>query len=248
MKKLAMFLKFIVLGIVIAFVFGACGKEFICENAKTCEAIGKIYIYGYRGDSADYYYPSPQELKQAKAFFQKACDLNSANGCMELGFALRAIQKGVKHHDEASSTDSEEIARVWKKACEIDETPGYVCLGIGLFYSNDESPIIAKLKRDYLTRACELSYYEGEAVGRTRLQAPDVAGDSCYLAGQEWFKTDKQKAIAIYEEACEYADGLSCEELGRIYEEGLGVKADTKRAKGYCEKAEMYGVKNCRAK
>ena len=226
------------LPLLVAFFITACGKEIICDNAEICEAIGKIYIYGYRGDSADYHYPSPQELEQAKAFFQKACDLNSAKGCYHLGFTLRAIQKGFKNYEKADSTDSDEIIKIWQKACEIDELPGNVCLGIGIHYKSDESPISAKLRRDFLTKSCELSYYENETEGRIT----DDLNNPCYFAGMEWFKTDKQKAIAIYEEACECNDRLSCKELGRIYEKGLGVKADTERAKKYYQ---MAGPDEC---
>lgn len=236
------------LPLLVAFFMLACGKEFICENAETCEAIGKIYLYGIdRGGwvslSSRVTDRSPQELKQAKTFFQKACDLNSASGCYELSLVLRAIQKGSKNYRVADSTDSDEITKIGKKACELDKTPGYVCLYMAFRYNPDESPISAKLRRDFLTRACELSYYESETEGDTRVKEADAGGSSCYLAGKEWFKTDKQKAIAIYEKACEYEDGLSCKELGRIYVEGLGVKADINRAKEYYEKAEMYRVK-----
>ncbi|WP_257935532.1 Sel1 domain-containing protein [Campylobacter lari] len=89
---------------------------------------------------------------KAEKYLRKACDLNSGNGCTNLGF-MYANGQGVKK-------DNLKAVEFHQKACDLNN--GSSCNNLGIMYVNG-SGVRKDLSKalEYFGKACDLKSDEG---------------------------------------------------------------------------------------
>jgi uncharacterized protein len=156
----------------------------------------------------------PEQVAEAPAVLERACELQSGSGCATLGF-LYASGKAVKKDDKRA-------AALYRKSCELGDPQG--CYNAGLMEEGGRGvkQDAARAAADY-EEACRL----GSATGCTNLGFLYERGGGG--------RTDKARALALYQQGC---DGTSCSpsnlggcvNVGRSYRDGIGVAKDEAKA------------------
>jgi hypothetical protein len=149
-----------------------------------------------------------EQYAQARLLFAQACGAGVNDACNYLGY-LYAQGLGGK-------PDAETALKIYQKACEQGNLLS--CTSLGTLYQNIKKYAEA---RTYFNQACEGKLYD----------ACNYLGDlyAQGLGGPQ----DKQKAIELYQNACEQGNLSSCTSLGSIYKDAK--KKD--EARKYYQKA-----------
>ncbi len=140
---------------------------------------------------------------------EKACEAGQGQACLIAGLRLREGTHG--------SPDQAGAARYFEKACQAGELAGCVALGLAL----ERGEGVAKdLKRsvELLSRACDGGLPQGcSELGYVHLGRGTPAG--------------RKLAATLLRRACEAGEAPACGALASLYETGLGVVKDLKRAR-----------------
>ena len=178
---------------------------------------------------------SSDRASEAPAILEKACELQSGNGCATLGF-LYATGKAVKKDDKRATV-------LYRKSCELGDAQG--CYNAGLMAESGRGvkEDTARAAADY-EAACEL----GSSTGCTNLGFLYERGGGG--------RADRARALALYQQGC---DGTSCSpsnlggcvNVGRAYRDGIGTPKDEAKAaevfRAACERPLSHDDPNAAA-
>lgn len=181
-------------------------KECEQKNAFSCKLLADEYWYD--GEPMDCFRQT--DTKQARLYYQKACDLGFAEGCEGLGYTM----------NEKNLCSDESVVH-FEKACAMDKT-GEICGGIGT-----SCEIVENYKQAlrFFAKACDLKYANA---------CKDKGVLLLYLYDTQYTK----EALEFFNKGCEFGYFGSCEYLAVLYKEGIyGVKQDLDRAKKYYQKS-----------
>jgi len=198
------------------------------------------------------------------SFYKKACELNDAEACNDLG-QIYDLGKG----DER--VDYEEALIYYGRACNLDNATG--CNNLAYLYNTGQG--IEKhngYALRYYKRACDLGdlegcynlgamYYRGEGTRPSKYKATKLfrkvcdkgvgagCNDLAYMyAHGIHLRRDLFEAISLYNDACQYGEASGCNNLGNMYETGsLGVAKDKIKAEQFFDKAcKLNDVESCK--
>jgi TPR repeat protein len=189
------------------------------------------------------------ELPDQRSLWEKACSLESPEGCAGFGAVL------ARDRDEWGAAFT-----AWSKACATGESSACTDLG-ELVTRKHEVPWPSELaSREYYSQGCEFGDPEG-CFGLAQLDMPKKEdpsepvyvllerscegdfGTGCaelgriHLARKTSF--DDELAADHLEAACDNGHFDSCKALGEMYQKGKGVEKDRLRAR---ELAQRYSV------
>ncbi len=160
---------------------------------------------------------------QAKGYFEKACNLNYAKGCTELG-GLYEGENLVIGENPSLKERLKKAVQYYSKACELDDDGG--CFILLTRLATDK--LVTKQEVvQYLSKACDLN-----------------SGSGCYALGafyNDRKDKDIKKAVQSYSKACELQNGMACSSLGAMQYVGKGVVKNKKQAMEKFEKACKLG-------
>ncbi len=158
-----------------------------------------------------------KNFTRAKKYFEKACRLNDADGCIILreayskvilkGSARESIEKALEHTATAKTCKSNDAEK---------------CKDLAEFYFNVND---LKNALEYYSKSCKLNNVEGCMLSAT-----------FYNDMIKGLKKDK-KDLEYYSKACELNEALTCTLVGAFYRDGVGVTKDFKKAFEYHSKA-----------
>ncbi|WP_341467093.1 tetratricopeptide repeat protein [Helicobacter pylori] len=155
---------------------------------------------------------------QAKGYFEKACNLNYAKGCVSLGGLYEGENLVIGEKNPRLKERLKKAIQYYAKACELDNAGGCVILSTrGDELANKQEVF------QYLSKACELN-----------------SGSGCLMLGGLYEK-DFKKATQYYSKACDLNDKFGCSTLGAMQYIGKGVVKNEKQAMEKFEKACKLG-------
>ncbi|MGL2411519.1 tetratricopeptide repeat protein [Helicobacter pylori] len=169
----------------------------------------------FRGDSLE----AKKYYIQDKEYFEKACNLNYAKGCVSLGGLYEGKNLVIGEENPRLKERLKKAIQYYVKACELDN--GNACLGI-LLRSYD-GKVNKQEVFQYLSKACELN-----------------SGSGCLMLGG-LYRKDFKKAAQYYSKACDLNDEFGCSTLGAMQYIGKGVVKNEKQAMEKFEKACKLG-------
>ncbi|WP_033619834.1 cysteine-rich Sel1 repeat protein [Helicobacter pylori] len=165
----------------------------------------------FRGDSLE----AKEYYIQAKGYFEKACNLNYAKGCIELG-GLYEGEALVIRENPSLKERLKKAVQYYSKACELNSGSG--CYILGVFYNDRKDKDIKKVVQ-YFSKACELQnsiacsrlgvmQYVGKGVVKNKKQAMEKFEKACKLG-----KLGHKEAceIVTYKGLCELGHKEACE-------------------------------------
>ncbi len=174
-----------------------------------CSEAGSVYEMSVRDFTAD--------RKQAFYYFRKACDGGQLSTCRIVGDKYEGDEEGAPDHVRAREA--------YQKACnDPDAVTKESCTSLGSLYEKGLGGDVdtAQAKKLYQAACDHMN--------------PDLPG--CEALGKLYEKElNYEQARARYEQTCDTGTSQSCIELGRLYEEGLGVAADSAKARTIYQKA-----------
>lgn len=184
-------------------------KSCTLDNAQGCAYTGVAYSLKSTPDHA-----------KASFYMDKACQMNSGDGCWNLGY-LYAYGLGV-------TKDEKRAFELYERSCELGYGVG--CEAVALVYKEKkDEPNHFK----YLNLACKNGHI-----------------DSCSNIGYMYergsgVEFNLLEAMKFYDMACKGEDQLACYALGYIYEQGAdGIVAKPKEALRLYERACALGEKH----
>ncbi|WP_120992067.1 tetratricopeptide repeat protein [Helicobacter pylori] len=170
-------------------------------------------------------YYTDKNSTRAKRYFEKACGLNDADGCI----ILREIySKAITRENARESIEEALEHTATAKACKLNDAKG--CMLSATFYDG----VIKGFKKDkkafeYYSKACGLNYSDGCV----------ILGD-IYHSGEGVTKNFK-KAFEYFDKACQLNNAKGCYALAALYNEG--VAKDEKQMTENLKKACGLGLK-----
>ncbi len=131
-----------------------------------------------------------KDFTRAKEYFEKACRLNDADGCIIL---REVYSKAIARENARESIEKALEHTATAKSCQLNNAEG--CMLSAIFYNN----VIKGFKKDkkafeYYSKACGLNYGDGCV----------ILGD-IYHNGESVTKNFK-KALKYYSKACKLND------------------------------------------
>jgi len=154
-------------------------------NGSKCYALG-------------YFAYEEQKFGTAGYFFEKACSMESGQGCWVLGVLYSEGLKGVEKQDTAQAKD------LFEKSCNLGNGSG--CYDLGLFYytGNTETEQDYGQAKDLFEKSCRLR-----------------DGNGCHVAGTIYYKgkgvdQDLRQAKYYYGKSCRLGDDAGCAMLNRL--------------------------------
>ncbi len=198
---------------------------------------------------------------QAKEYFEKACNLNYAKGCTELG-GLYEGENLVIGENPSLKERLKKAVQYYSKACDLKDGEG--CSFLGLVYELNGYGVVKKdLKKaiQYYVKACELDDVGGCFILLARLTTDKLvtkqefvqylskacelnSGSGCLILGTFYDggkDKDIKKVVQYYSKACELNSGSGCSSLGAMQYVGKGVVKNEKQAMENFEKACKLG-------
>jgi hypothetical protein len=188
---------------------------------------GCLRLAGLHVDSRGREHGVALDSMSAVHFLDRACDLGTTQGCVELGDMYLERDSVVAGADSAKPAGPrQDIPRaigLFQRACDGDGMAG--CDRLGLLY-RDGTGVTADPPRavDLFRRACGSGYQ----VGCAHLGEAYVAGSGV--------AADPGRAATLFEKACETAM-VGCFDLAGLLESGSGVAQDQARAATLYQKA-----------
>lgn len=201
----------------------ACDKNY----ALACRNAGSLYFqrYNHKIDE-DLWQGDPEE------FFQKACNLDDAAGCNDLGIVY---ESGLEFKN--LPPDFKKANAYYEKACNMGNSSG--CSNRGFLYANGYG-----VKQDYKKAN---TYYEKSC---TLNNSDGCLNSGVFYGNGKGVKQNYGLANIYYEKACNLNNGGGCNNLGVLYAKGQGVVQSKTTAKGYyrkaCDLGEQLGCNNYR--
>ncbi len=119
----------------------------------------------FRADSLE----AKEYYIQAKEYFEKACELNYAKGCVSLGSLYQGEGLVIGEKNPRLKERLKKVVQYYSKACDLKDGEG--CFLLGYIYELNGYGVIKKdLKKaiQYYVKACELDYDWGCLVLPTR--------------------------------------------------------------------------------
>ncbi len=170
-------------------------------------------------------------MQNAAKWFEKACELKSAVGCLSAGSVMLNL-------DNLPSAIG-----YFAKGCDLNEAAA--CYGTGIVYSGVYGGTADNPKAiSSYSRACELGLQDGcaqvgiiglenassetELAGAvTKLQASCTAKSdiACYALGKHFTNSKPDQSASWFEKGCNLGDGTSCLAVGFAHATGKGVEA-----------------------
>ncbi len=208
----------------------------------------------FRGDSLE----AKKYYIQAKEYFEKACNLNYAKGCVSLGYLYEGENLVIRREPRLKKR-LEKAIQYYSKACDLKDGEG--CFNLGYIYELNGYGVVKKdLKKaaQYYSKACELDYdggcviflarKDGELANKQEVfqylsKACELnSGTGCFVLGGLYHdREDLKKAIQYYSKACDLNDKFGCSRLGAMQYIGKGVVKNEKQAAEKFEKACKLG-------
>lgn len=185
-------------------------------NKSTCFIIGIGYL------------ATTDKSQESLKYFNKACTLNDAIGCLMISGLSKDLSKAYEFAGKACELKFDDNA-----AFKLNE----VCYDLGAEYHNGN-----EIKQDYSKAA---HYYQIACEAKN--------ADGCYRLGVLYEKgngVEKNfvKAREYYKSACDLKHANGCNNLGVLYENGQGVRLDFTKASQYykiaCDLKNTYGCNN----
>ncbi|GAA8215063.1 hypothetical protein HpKG25_06910 [Helicobacter pylori] len=164
---------------------------------------------------------------QAKEYFEKACELNYAKGCVNLGSLYQGEGLVIGEKNPRLKERLKKAVQYYSKACDLKDGEG--CFLLGYIYELNGYGVVKKdLKKaiQYYVKACELDYDGGCLVLLTRDEL-----------------ANKQEIFQYYSKACDLNDKFVCSWLGAMQYQGKVVVKNEKQAMKKFEKACKLGFK-----
>lgn len=163
------------------------------------------------------------DSKKSATLAKRACTLEDGRGCTNLA-TMYALGVGV----EANSTKA---TKLYKKACRLKDVDGCAKVGFAYLKGIGVDKNISKAF-ELLSSACKQEQQE-----------------ACYnLAILQDKKGNYKESKKLYEKTCSSGDALACNQLGFLYQNGLGVKKDIGKALHYyiksCQGGSKMGCEN----
>ncbi|MGL2907890.1 tetratricopeptide repeat protein [Helicobacter pylori] len=159
----------------------------------------------FRGDSLE----AKKYYIQAKEYFEKACNLNYAKGCVSLGYLYEGENLVIRREPRLKKR-LEKAIQYYSKACDLKDGEG--CFNLGLIYELNGYGVVKKdLKKAarYYSKACELDYDGGCVI---------------FLARKDGELANKQEVFQYLSKACELNSGSGCFVLGGLYHDREDLK------------------------
>ncbi len=179
----------------------------------------------FRGDSLE----AKKYYIQAKGYFEKACNLNYAKGCVSLGGLYEGENLVIGEKNPRLKERLKKAVQYYSKGCDLKDGEG--CGFLGISYEYGYSGVVKKdFKKaiQYYVKACELD--NGNACLGILLRSYDG-------------KVNKQEAVQYYSKACELQNSMGCSSLGDMHYIGESVVKNKKQAMEKFEKACELGYK-----
>lgn len=195
------------------------------------EGDGCLRLAGLHVDSRGRAHGVPLDSLVAVSLLDRACNLGTTRGCVELGDMYLEKDSVVAGADSVKPAGPlQDIPRaigLYRRACDGDGRAG--CDRLGLLY-RDGIGVTADPVRavDLYRQACDSGYQ----VGCAHLGEAYVAGSGV--------DADAGRAATLFGKACE-TEMVGCFDLARLLESGTGVAQDNSRAAKLYEKA-CYGT------
>lgn len=211
-------------------------KACAATNGKLCVNLGKMYAEGVG---------VTKNTPKAVSIYQTSCRLGELTACTNIG-----IMYG---RGEGVGRDVGYAQEYLQPACEKDESSS-ACMVLAEIYENDTAYKADVIK--YLKLACKFGgkdrcyktglFYEKQKDYISALQNYDIAckhgvNDGCFAAGLIQGSSNKRSdfplAADYYKISCENDHWKSCNNLGRLYEDGTEVEQDSKKSLLYYYRA-----------
>ncbi|BAW38662.1 hsp12 variant C [Helicobacter pylori] len=166
-------------------------------------------------------YYTDKNSTRAKKYFEKACGLNDADGCI----ILREIYSKAITRENARESIEEALGHTaTAKACKLNDAEKCKKLAEFYFKAND-----LKKTLEYYSKSCKLNDAKGCMLSAT-----------FYDGVIKGFKKDK-KAFEYFDKACQLNNAKGCYALAALYNEG--VAKDEKQMTENLKKACGLGLK-----
>lgn len=190
-------------------------------TAKNAQRAFKLYKVACEGDAIVHCYNlglayengigTTVNMVQARKSYEYACTKKNNGACVNLGvFLLDGL---------GGPPDAERAVDLLVPQCETNNKP-FACANLGYAYSHGLGvKTDACMARDYYRRACNI---DDNPVGCGNLGA--------VLTGTRCGKPNYDEGIPLLEQACKSDYIHGCGALGKLYEDGKGVKKDVSKA------------------
>ena len=183
------------------------------DQPSACNDLGSLYLTGQAGLNED--------ATTARSYFQRACSLHFALGCMNLA-TLNVNALG-------GSQNLMQAALLYENSCQLGETRG--CSAAGFMYATGtgitSNPEHGKRLLD---KACK----------------SDDAPGCLYLGALFAQQKDWEAALVAYKKACTLGDGESCNILFSLYSTDSHIKGDNSLALQYVKRScELNYAQGC---
>ncbi|WP_187845997.1 tetratricopeptide repeat protein [Helicobacter pylori] len=207
----------------------------------------------FRGDSLE----AKKYYIQDKEYFEKACNLNYAKGCVSLGGLYEGKNLVIGEENPRLKERLKKAIQYYSKACDLKDGEG--CGFLGISYEYGYNGVVKKdFKKaiQYYVKACELDNgnaclgillrsYDGKVNKQEVFQYLSKAcelnsGSGCLMLGG-LYRKDFKKAAQYYSKACDLNDEFGCSTLGAMQYIGKGVVKNEKQAMEKFEKACKLG-------
>lgn len=234
---------------------GICGE---CNDAKGMKALNKAcdggnaesclelgFEYQRHGHAEDRVPQANYNLSKSRKAYDKACNLGNSEGCNSAGRSYDVKACGFGCFETCvkvrwSHEDLNNYARViayYSKACDLGHKEG--CTNLSGIYADGKGVVRNNDKAaEYLSKACE----NGDRTVCTFLGESYVGKRKELYMGVQ-VSVNYSKGAELFSKACALGGVSSCENLGIMYQKGIGVPQDTTRSRKYYSKACGLGSK-----
>lgn len=228
-----------------------CGTDPVLDGFVRAQTIrcawGVASQCGFVGGAYEFGIGVGRDLRRAREYYRRACDLGSQDDCVELGLMVLKLDEKGGYPD---------VIPMWERACEKGSLAGCHAAGWGWALNAVELRVVTDVARGrkFLSKACGAGYMlscgvEARLVVQTRetasypnaqaglIKACDLhERESChFLAQTELHGTfgakDEAAAASHFWEACRFGWGAGCGALAYLNSVGIGVPKDSDKAR-----------------
>ncbi|MEO8845580.1 MAG: hypothetical protein ABI591_04080 [Kofleriaceae bacterium] len=183
-------------------------------DGDACDRLGSVYADSFFSSDGD-----EHDGDNARALFQKACDLGSTMGCTDLGWAFL---EGIAGRDNLRALE------LFTRTCDAGDPRGCSYLASMYEHHHETKGVKADPQR---ARALYERVCSGKIDGLGCLAGCDTLAMWNYYGDRELaIPSDHAKAAAFEDRACAAGCINSCDKMGDHYRDGDGVAQDPKTA------------------